>query len=414
MSEGSTSGAERQAQIKRVLLFTAIGLAAVAGVVTLVIAPGAGGGGGLATPADKAGGAGAPYTVELSPTGKVQFQHVPERVVTMDANYNDMLVAVQQDRKLVATGYKNNFYDGYYKTIEGLQVSYDPAKMTYLSVPGGGAFDKELLYSLHADVFHIDPLQLATSKGWTKADVDEIAHNVAPFLANRYSRDHSYPGTEPYQYYSVWELSEKIAEVYQRPEPIRQLKAVYDEMMVAIRAKLPPEEKRPRVGLVYYNNGKFTTYTLANEGFGQAQYRDLGARDAFATIADRAYGSGSGGPTGTPLDAEGLLALNPDVLIMPFAVQGGTAGAAFDQMLALESDPLLQRVNAFRDKRLYPGGTPLQGPVFYLFQIEMAAKQIYPETFGTFRKDSAYPVAEQLFDHEKLAEILRAKDHGSR
>lgn len=414
-----TGSSASTGNVKRVLLITAIAAAGIGGMAMFFIAPGTGDGAWRTTEQDggKPAEDGAPYSVELSPAGKVRFTHVPERVVTMDANYNDMLVAVRQEQKLVATGYRDNFHDEYYKAIGGLEVRYDPGKLGYLSSPGGGTFDKELLYSLRADVHHIDPVQLATSRGWSKADVDEIARNVAPFLANRYSRDHSYPGTEPYDYYSIWELSGKIAEVYRRPEPIRQLKGIYDEMVAAIRAKLPPEEQRPRVGLVFYNNGKFTTYSLGNLGFGQAQYRDVGARDAFVTIADRAYGSGSSGPTGTPLDAEGLVALNPDVLIMPFAIQAGAASASFNQMTGLKGDPLLQRVNAFRDDRLYPGGTPLQGPVFYLFQIEMAAKQIYPEIFGPFRKDLDYPASEQLFDRARVAKVLGGiedPEHGSR
>lgn len=387
---------------KPLLVISTLALVAVSGIAMMVINRGDGDSSWRTK--NSAGGI-APYDVELSPVGVVHFQKVPERVVTMDDNYNDMLVAIGQARKLVASGYRDNSYSGFYHSIDGLKVGYDTSKLTYLSTPGGGNFDKEMLYSLRADVHHIDPLQLSLMRGWSKADVDEIARNVAPFFANRYSRDNSYPGSEPYKYYNIWELAEKVGEVYQRPETIRQLRSIHEKMMESIRPKLPPESTRQRVGLVYYNNGRFTIYSLASEGFGQAQYRDLGVRDAFATLADRAYG-GKGGPVGSPLDAEGLLAMNPDVLIMPFALNGGAAAAAFDQLLALKNDPVLQRVNAFRDGRIYPGGTPLQGPIFHIFQTEMAAKQIYPEIFGTFRNDHVYPDSEQLFDRGQLARVL--------
>ncbi|MCE0483523.1 MAG: ABC transporter substrate-binding protein [Methylacidiphilales bacterium] len=350
------------------------------------------------------------YVVSMSPMGDVHFDHVPQRIVTQDANYNDMLVALGVERGLIATGYRGNFYDGFYRELNSVDIGLDPEKLTYLSSPAGGMFDKELLYSLHPDIFHIDPVQLAASRGWSKADVEEIAHNVAPFFANRYSRENSYAGKEPYTFYTLWELSEKVGEVYRRPERITQLKAVYDEMMKSIQAKLPPEEQRPRVGLIFYSNGRFLPYSLLRGGFGQAQYRDVGARDAFADIKASTYGDSG---RGTTLDLEGLLAINPDVLIMPFAIypasKSSTSRATYEQLLQLKDDPLAQRLNAFRNGQVYPGGTPLQGPVFYLFQIEMAAKQIYPGIFGPYRDDQNYPPQEQLFDRARVAAILEGK-----
>jgi ABC-type Fe3+-hydroxamate transport system substrate-binding protein len=354
-----------------------------------------------------------PYVVSMSPVGTVRFDHPPRRVVTLDANYNDTLVALGEDDKLIATGYQNNFYDGFYAQLPGVHVTMDPHRLTYLVGPGGGGFDKELLYSLHADVHHIDPLQLASMRGWSRADVDEIARNVGPFFANRYSREDSYPGKEPYAFYTLWELSDKMAQVYRRPRRIARLQAVGDQMIHDIEAKLPPEDRRPRVGLVFYSNGQFMPYSLLHGGFGQAQYRAVGTRDAFESIRATTYGDGGG--RGVALDMEGLLALDPDVLIVPFAIYpasagGGTSRANYEQLLGLKSDPLGGRLKAIQTGRVYPGGTPLQGPLFYLFQVEMAAKQIYPEVFGSYRDDSRYPPEEQLFDRTRVAEILKAAD----
>ena len=52
------------------------------------------------------------------------------------------------------------------------------------------------------------------------------------------------------------------------------------------------------------------------------------------------------------------------------------------------------------------GGTPLQGPIDNLFQIEMAAKQIYPEIFGEYHDNQQYAPEEQLFDRARVAAIL--------
>jgi ABC-type Fe3+-hydroxamate transport system substrate-binding protein len=358
----------------------------------------------------------APYSVTMSPVGTVRFERPPRRIVTQDANYNDMLVAVGRSDQVLATGYRNNRYQGFYQQLSGVAGERDPAALLYLSGAGGNTFDKELLYQLHADIHHIDPVQLATGKNWTAADVQEIATNVAPFFANRYSRENLFPGSGPYEFYSVWELAGKVAEVYRRPERISRLKAIGDELCRSIQARLPPPDRRPTVALIYYGKGSITPYSMGHGGFGQAQYAAVGARDAFAGLHIAMYGEGAG--SGAALDLEGLVAMNPDVLIMPLAIYGRPgsgegARAAYEALLALRDDPLGKRLKAFAQAQVYPGGTPLQGPIFYLFQVEMAAKQIYPDIFGRYRDDQAYPPEERLFDREAVARIVRGDDHAS-
>jgi len=350
----------------------------------------------------------ASYVVEMSPMGPVCFAHPPRRVVTQDANYNDMLVALSQEEKLVATAYANNLFNGFYQQLPGAIRGIDRQRVTILAGAAGTLFDKETLYALHADVHHIDPLQLAASRGWNRADVEEIARNVGPFFANRYSRDNNYAGPEPYAYYSLWELSAKVGEVYRRTSRITRLQEICDHLVRTIGSRLPPAEQRPAVALVFYANGRFTPYRIGAAGFGQAHYRAVGARDAFDGTKVVAYGDPGG--RGATIDLEGLLAIDPAVIIMPFAIYpvsgSGTSRANYDQLMTLASDPLGQRLSAFRNHRVYPGGTPLQGPLFLLFQIEMAAKQIYPALFGPYRDDQAYPPAEQLFDRTAVAAVL--------
>ncbi|MDD4891679.1 MAG: ABC transporter substrate-binding protein [Phycisphaerae bacterium] len=387
--------------------------AAAGTAALLVIATGRGNGIAIRTercptaPAAKS----APYVVTMSPMGAVRFDHPPRRIVTMDANYNDMLVALGQDDRLIATGYASNFYDGFYAQLPGVRAAMDPQRLTYLAGAGGSLFDKELLYALHADIHHIDPLQLAGMRGWTRADVDEIARNVGPFFANRDSRENNYPDKEPYTYYTLWELSDKVGQVYRRSRRIARLQTIGDQLVREIEAKLPPADQRPRVGLVFYGHGRFMPYSLLRGGFGQAQYRAVGARDAFESIRATTYGEAGG--RGVALDLEGLLALDPDVLIVPFAIYSSARGAttsrsSYEQLLLLKDDPLGQHLKALRTGRAYPGGTPLQGPIFHLFQIEMAAKQIYPDIFGPYRDDQRYPPREHLFDRARVAETLNA------
>ena len=354
------------------------------------------------------------YTVTMSPVGTVRFLRPPQRIVTGDANYTDMLVALGCGSRIIAGASATNLYTGFYAQLAGLKTGIDPLALQSLDGSSGVrlGFDKELLYKLHADIHHLDPLQLMAGGRWTPADIDEITRNVGPFFANRYSRENIYPGKEPYEFYTVWELSDKVGQVYRHAERMARLKAIGDALIRSIQARLPPPEKRPTVGLIYYSNARITPYSLGHGGFGQAQYTAIGARDAFEGRKIATYGEGDG--QGIALDLEGLCSVDPDILIMPLALSGG-GRTAYEQLLKLRDDPLGRRLKAFQHDRVYPGGTALQGPVFYIFQIEMAAKQVYPELFGRYRDDQRYPPDECLFDREAVAAILRGEaDHVAR
>jgi len=352
-------------------------------------------------------------SITLSPCGTVVIKKVPERVVTLDANYNDMLEAFGKGSALLATGAKNNFFDGFYQQLPGVKISIPYDKLVFMFGDNtGNAFDKEFFYKMKADIHHIDPMQLARMKGWTKADVDEIARNVGPFLANRFSRENRYDGEGEYKFYDIWELSGKIAEAYYAEGKVARIKELAERMSAKIKAKLPPEDQRPLVALLYYGNGKFTPYSLEHAGFGQAQYRELGLKDAFAAKKIKTYGEGQ--LIATSMDLEGLAAVNPEIIIMPFGIytlqcKDSNAASSFKQLTELKENPIAKKVKAFQSGKIYLGGTPLQGPVFYVFQLEMAAKQVYPELFGQYRDDQAYAPEERLFSREELAAILLDK-----
>ncbi|QDV08154.1 Periplasmic binding protein [Planctomycetes bacterium Poly30] len=345
----------------------------------------------------------AAFVVEMSPMGAVEFPAVPRRFVTLDAHYNDLAVAIGRSEGLVATGSAANFHDEFYGQLEGVESGVDRDALTFLYGESGGMFDKETLYGLDADVHHIDPLRLSSGKSWTPGDVAEISRNVGPFFANRYSRTNDYPGDEPYEFYPLWELLERVAAVHGEAGRVRRLAAISNAMVERIQAQLPPESERPTVGLVMVSGNGFLPFSLSRPGFGTAQYRAVGARDAFAPIRDQTYADAG---RGTRLDIEAMLTLDPEVLIVPWAIY---SSETYDQLLALRDDPLGARLTALGTDRAYPGGSPLQGPIFHLFQIEMAAKQIYPDRFGPFRADGDYPESEQLFSRAEVSRVLRGE-----
>lgn len=78
----------------------------------------------------------------------------------------------------------------------------------------------------------------------------------------------------------------------------------------------------------------------------------------------------------------------------------------------LRDDPVASQLSAVQNDRVYVQGTRWQGPLMNLFQLEMTAKQVYPEQFGAwpaYENGDTYPEfdeSERLFDHQRVAEII--------
>ncbi|QFU84828.1 ABC transporter substrate-binding protein [Natronorubrum aibiense] len=347
------------------------------------------------------------YSVELSPVGEVTFDEIPSNVMAYSPHYADMLVALGHDDALNSLG----FPDGYGQTLSYFfepfdGVDFDVNGLTELF--SNGSFDKEVLYELDSDVHLMDPAWASTFDGWDKTDTDEIRDNVGPWFGNRYSRQHASPTekwADGYRYYTIWELTEKVAAVFQEEDRFEALQAEYEDLYATIRANLPPENERPTVGLVTYYDDTFHPYRISGPGFGKAHTRPLGARDAFAN-SDRTYAENYE----AGYDFEGMFEIDPDVILHNFAV---TPFYDWEAVVdAIENDPLGQELTAIRNDRFYASGQSFQGPLQTLLQLEMTAKQVYPEQFGEwprYETGDSYPEFdddEQLFDHERVANIV--------
>jgi len=338
------------------------------------------------------------YSVTISPIGTVEFEEVPSRVLAYNNHYVDMAIACGHGEAIEAMG--DNFYTGYYEQLPG--VEFDPS--TRVTV---GHDDKEIIYQVDPDLILHDPTWYYVYSEYFdfgEDDIEEITENVAPYFGNRFSRAQTDTGIEDYEYYTAWELYAKVAQVFRETERLQKLKQVRDELVAHVESNLPPEEERPTVGLVVMNDwAEFSPYKIDNEGFGVSHYRPLDVRDVFAE-SDRTYESDGG-----TYDLEAMLELDPDVLIHNF----GTGGfdERYQSMLELKDDSVGSELSAVQNDRLYGGGDSMQGPIWNLFQIEMAAKQIYPEQFGafpTYNDDGTYdiPADEQLFDRQRVADII--------
>ena len=339
------------------------------------------------------------YSVTMAPMGEVQFDGVPETAAIYDSVWADHLVALGQQDRIVSLGWPDRYYRGYYDPLPG--VSFDTSDLPSMWSDG---LPRELFYELDADIHHLDPCRwLSFDSGWNRSDFDEVEDNIGPFFANRFSRAHSDPPegecADSYEYYTIWELAEKFSQVYQVQNRGEQLRTVRDEMVADIEERLPPESERPTVALVIYNpdSETFGTYELNGPGFAKAHYRPLDAVGAFAD-SDATYANNY-----SDVDLEQMLEVDPDVIIHHWDIEPSDR---YEALLDLEDHSVGGELTAIQNDRVYVGGTPMQGPIFNLFQLETAAQQIYPDEFGEFQGVGSTPSDQQLFDRQRVADIV--------
>jgi ABC-type Fe3+-hydroxamate transport system substrate-binding protein len=198
-------------------------------------------------------------------------------------------------------------------------------------------------------------------------------------------------------------MLDKFAQVYKVPERGEAMRAVRDEMVENIHAELPAQGDRPQVGVVYYNyqEESFWVYRLNGQGFQNAHTRPLRANDGL-----EAYESGpaSGWDSGAKIDMEALLEADPDVLVQ-FS-DWTVPDEATEAFFAIDEHPVGQELTAVQNDRLYAGAQSFQGPIMNLFQIELTAKQFYPDQFGEAPEPGNTSELGEMFDVQRVANII--------
>jgi len=354
--------------------------------------------GSTSTPEDES------YSVTMAPVDEVTFESVPERWIAgfgMDA---DIGVALGQAEGLVDM-LSWSGYTGFYDELPG--VSVDTDDWGYL-ITDEGNVDKERFYELDPDLITVDPNRLWN---FDHDDIEEIMQNIAPFLGNASRRtrgedfyEGAWPDGHPYRYYSIREQLEIYGQAFQQQERASAMAEVHRETIESVRSRLPPESERPSIGLIHPTwpdpqNGSFAVYNPISETertYGKKQYRDLGVRDAFGGVYD--------GESSIKTDYEGLLNHDPDAFVFHFGVLNQEETPSTIE--AMKSDSIGSELTAVQNDRLYLGGTAYQGPIINLFQTEMLAKQLYPEEFGEWHGLGETPEDEQLFDRQRVADIV--------
>ncbi|PHQ42053.1 ABC transporter substrate-binding protein [Halorubrum sp. C191] len=362
---------------------------------------GCAGGGAESDPSGSDGGDES-YAASISPTGEVTFESPPETVFTRLTHHAGMAFALGRSDGLTAM-HASDYYDGLWNQfVERLPgVSLDWSGLYSSWQP-----DKEKLYELDSDVHLADPAWITRQDAWSREDVDEIAERVSPWFGNSLSDRHQEPTGEwadGYQYYGLWEQFEIVAEAFRERERYEALAAVREELLATIDDGLPPESERPTAIMVAAADiEQIYAYTLSNPGFLTSHTRPLGPRDAF----------GGGVESGTVVDFETILEADPDVILYLGGFEPGTDMAG--RRAAFEEDPVGSEVTAVKNDRIHPQGARYQGPILNLFQLEMTAKQLYPDAFGAWPRyeEGPYPEIpedERLFDRQRVADAINGE-----
>ncbi|WP_049969342.1 ABC transporter substrate-binding protein [Haladaptatus cibarius] len=343
------------------------------------------------------------YSVTMSPMGEVEFDGAPENVFSLFPQYADMAVALGHGdsiNSIYVPEMSGKTMNTYYERLDGVSFEWKG-----LPDPLENGLSKELLYQLDSDVHLLDPAYATTQNNWSQSDIEDIQNNIGPWFGNFYSGTHDNPPEgyrDGYQYYGLWEMFGKVAEVFQEQERYQALKEIYGGVLTTIEDNLPPESERPTAVRVTYSDGSFFTYHLNKPGYWLADTRPLGATDAFA---EEDWGSLWG-----TVDFETMLEADPDVILHLWGISPGYYLDEIQQQI--EDHAAGQQLSAIQNDRFYAAGMRYQGPIMNLFQLEMTAKQLYPEQFGewpgyvTGEPYPEIPKGEQLFDRQKLSDVI--------
>jgi len=117
---------------------------------------------------------------------------------------------------------------------------------------------------------------------------------------------------------------------------------------------------------------------LVGEGTQSKQWRDLDVEDALANhdVTDAQAGGGR-------IDYETLLEIDPDAIAV--RIQGEITDEYFRENVLdhLKDHEVASELAAVRNDRVFYGGLTYQGPIIHLFQLERAARGLYPTSSAT-------------------------------
>ena len=287
-------------------------------------------------------------------------------------------------------GVKSRYYTSYYEELDG--VSVDKASMTELV--GDNGIDKEVFFELDSDLHLIDPRWLTNNSffGLEQKDVEELSESVAPFLGNTIFRRTD--EWHDYEYYTLYEAFEKVAQVHQETERYEAFKSLHDGVIEAVQSKLPDESERPNALLCFAASDepeKFSPYRVADEGTNKKQFHDLGIGDALEGTGVEGLSTNDRGQ----IDYETMLEVDPDSILLRGHETKSREEFEETVLAFMQDHDTASQLTAVQNGDVFRGGPIYAGPIHNLFLTERFATLYFPEQFSG-----------ELFDRDELAGII--------
>lgn len=339
----------------------------------------------------------AAYEVCMKPNGCHTLETVPEKFIVYHQGPVDMMISLGQADDMVASGMPSTFPTQYFDQLPGVSVNL--GSVTALNEDD--APDKEVFYELDVDVHLVGHHPAMEYFNLDEADLAELEENVAPFHGS-WMRRPDY--TDGHPYYGLYEGLDKYAEVFKTEARGEAFRSLHDEVVERVTSQYPPVEERPSIAYLnnnYWKNGQQVFIRNPSlSGYQTKALRDLeiATQDAFT---DRHPVESS--------DMEILLEVDPEVIIYHTGlnvIRDPEKSFQEDILSPLQEDPVVGEVTAIKEGRVLPWHEFEQGPVINLFNIELLAKGLYPEQFGEPTGMEAPPEDEQLFDRQRVADII--------
>ncbi|MFD1643781.1 ABC transporter substrate-binding protein [Halohasta litorea] len=340
---------------------------------------------------ENAADSGDSYTVEMAPVGELSFESPPEQVTHYFPDYADMAVALGHEDSILSMGLPSRFHTSHYDELDG--VSVDTESITKLNGDNGG-IDKEIFYELDGDLHLIDPQWLInnTAFGLEASDVDELTENVAPFVGNTIFRRSD--EWHDYEYYSLYEAFEKVAQIHREEAKFDQLKTFHDEFIADIEADLPAADSRPNALLTFAAGNEpeaFYPYRVSDQGTNKKQFHDLGIADALAETGIEGLSTTDRGQ----IDYETILDVDPDSILVRGHESKSREEFEETVLAFMQDHETASELTAVRNDMVFRGGPIYSGPLHHLFLLERYATAYFPETYSG-----------ELFDRNELAGIV--------
>jgi len=334
------------------------------------------------------------YEVCMRGADCIQLDEVPTRYVNTTPNMRGMGIALGQGDGLIGSVVEGDIYvDGFF---EKFHQRFDSSFSLDGVTRTGWIPNKEVLYELDPGVMFTAPELLLNHGNWSENEIKEIEGNVAPFFAD-HAAQRPFEFEIDYEPLDLWETFEKVAEVFKQRERFEALAAVRNELLRDIQTRVPDDT--PEVAWVGLLEDGFYSPLPHLSGHERQSFRDIGGVENALSVTSRS----------DRIDMEGMLEADPDYILLYAGYSRTNIG---EDIRTIRNDPVGSELSAVQNDRLYRSVDGAAGPLQNLVDVEMLAKQLYPDDFGEWPDESPevgypeIPEDEQLFDRQRVADIV--------